>query len=271
MASNFNSISPSNLPTKPSATYQSNAFPGDLVGNGRNFATQIQFVQYSSNYATGGTSSTPTGGILLPLPERINDVQTITWEAESATQVAASVASAGANALLNTPLLSAVAPAAGVGLSAVSGIAGAVGNPNSVGGQVLGIAGAYFGITVNPFLWMLFKSPNFKEHQLSWILTPNNEQDSIQLKNIIDSFKYNSLPETDFLIGMKYPCIALVSLLPNDIFGNFKFKPCAVTSVSVDYSAGGVPSFFNNGAPTTVRLSVTLKEIQIWTKNNYNS
>ena len=70
---------------------------------------------------------------------------------------------------------------------------------------------------------------------------------------------------------MYYPSIALVKLFPDDKF-TFKLRPCAITNVIVDYTAGGGPSFFRDtGAPTVVNLTVVMKEIQIWDKNSFNS
>ena len=48
-----------------------------------------------------------------------------------------------------------------------------------------------------------------------------------------------------------------------------KFRPCAVNGVSVDYTGAGVPSFFKNGAPTVINLTLQLTEIQLWDQTNY--
>jgi hypothetical protein len=68
---------------------------------------------------------------------------------------------------------------------------------------------------------------------------------------------------------LKYPNLALIQLRPEDMY-TFKFKPCAVSAVSVDYSGGGSPSFFKNGAPTVVNVAIQLKEVELWTQNDYS-
>ena len=260
----FNDPTPSNIPTKPKARFQSFSFPDDLTSSesGRNYYTQINFVQYSPALQLGLNLIKPSGGCNLPLPRKINEIQTLSWESESATstgaQIGQSLIQAGISSLQNTGKTS-LASKIGTGLA----VAGALASGVSLA------AGVGLGVQINPALFMKFKTAGFKEHTLSWTFTPNNEKESQTLSDIINYFKYNSLPST-FGPMMFYPSIAMVKLYPNDAF-TFKFKPCAVTGVQVDYSGGGGPSFFRkNGAPTVVNLTVGLKEIDLWTKNNYN-
>jgi hypothetical protein len=123
------------------------------------------------------------------------------------------------------------------------------------------------GFAINPFLTMLFKTSNFKEHNLQWTFTPNSQDESNDLVAIINYFKYNMLPNYQGLF-LEYPNIVLIQLNPVSEF-TFNFKPCAISAVSVDYSGGGTPSFFRDGSPTVVNLSLQLKEIELWTQNDY--
>ena len=68
---------------------------------------------------------------------------------------------------------------------------------------------------------------------------------------------------------MNYPNIANIFMLPSSDF-TFEFKPCAITSVQVDYTAGGQPSFFiGTNAPTIVNLTISVKEIELWTQEDF--
>lgn len=256
----------SNFPTRPQKAITTNYIPEDVISSGRNLYTQIEFVAYSFGYQTFGTGisgflglfgnrggvARPNGGIVLPIPKKINESQTITWEQDSATKVAASVGS-----LFTGPASSA---------AAASALGGAANFLSSMA-----------GLQVNPYLFMYFKSPNYKEFSFSWTFAPNNQRESRALANIINQFKANSLP-TFGLTWMGYPNIALIRLMPSDLLGNLKFKPCAITSVLVDYTGAG-PSFFksspgnssSSGAPTVVNLTVNFKEIQLWDRNEINS
>lgn len=202
------------------------------------------------------------GGIKLPLPRKINDFTFQMWEEWSATSAAAGIAQ------------SALASAGLTGVSGLGGsfLAAARGTRNFIEQE--------YGVTVNPAMFMLYRRPAYKEYELSWLLSASNKKDSDNLKKIIDTMKYNSLPShsgrapgldqgATISALWDYPSLCLVSLTPDQY--TFKFRPAVIVSVSADYHASGGPSYFNSGAPTVVSLSLRLKEISFWTKDNFRS
>jgi hypothetical protein len=223
-----------NFPTPPIRNVAgggSLTFPGDLIQNQRQFYTEISFV----DYGLGGMGGMNFGGaIRLPIPRKLNDVEVILWEEWSALDK-------GKQFLSN---------------SLVAGI-DALTAPVST----------YFGAQVNPFQFMMFKRPNFKEHVLQWQLAPNNRQESETLIQIINKCKKAALPTPMGQLLMKYPQIAQVRFSPDKYL--YKIKPCAIISVQVDYNGAGQPSFFNSGAPTVVNLTLQLKEIRLQNTRNY--
>jgi hypothetical protein len=63
---------------------------------------------------------------------------------------------------------------------------------------------------------------------------------------------------------LSYPNIANIQLFPNDTF-LYKFKPCVIESMSVNFAPANTPSFFKStNAPVEVQLSLQLKEIEYW-------
>jgi hypothetical protein len=252
------------LPTKPKTSYNTASFPNDLIADGRQFATRIEFLQYSAEmagvdvlglipFSTAGYL--PTGGFTLPLPKKINEIQSVIWKEESAVEVGQSAISA------------AVGLAGGIRAGAVLATVAGIGTDIAKisGGLVDG------GLAINPVLFMLFQRPAFKEYTFSWSLAPSNEQESQTLVNIIEYFKFNMLPSKAGIgsgLVWNYPKIAIVKFYPDDTF-TFRLKPCAILSVQVDYSGAGGPSFFKNGAPTVVNFTVLMKEIQLNTADNY--
>ncbi|CAB4162763.1 hypothetical protein UFOVP787_109 [uncultured Caudovirales phage] len=226
-------MSAPNFPTPPrniSNDYMT--FPNDLITDNRQFYCEVNFVKYepAMQLTSSAIPVIPAGGMRLPIPKKLNDQQILTWGELSLKD--------------QFPISSAL--------------------------QIADKAGIIAGITINPMLFMQFQRPNYKEFVLSWTFTADNEQESGTIRRIIEMFKYRSLPEQQFGGGiLKYPDIALLKLYPDDSF-TFKFRPCAVMSVSVDYTGAGMPSFFKkNGAPTVVNLNIQLKEIQLWDKTNY--
>lgn len=211
-------------------------FPADLVygkaPTGRNFYTQIQFVDYKVTQQMNmfGAYAIPTGGIKLPIPLKINDNLTLHWSAVSFTSQILGGVSGGALGLL---------------------------------AQAGGIAS---GLALNPLMFLQFQRPEYRQFSLSWVLSPRNEKESIAIKNIITRCKKAASPTYGmFLMG--YPLVALIKMYPNDIFGHMVFKPCVITSVQVNYTGAPTPSFHKNGAPTMVTLTLNLMEMQFWFRN----
>ena len=261
----INNIAPSNIPTKPNTNKNIFSFPNDLQANGRDFAMAISFSDYTSSTVTGAATefntikTIPAGSVLLPLPKRINDVQTISWEEFSATSAAGQIGGQLAEAA------GAISKVASNFLT--STVLSSIG---SAAGSALPIAEHYAGAVINPMLWMLFKQPNFREFTFQWTLAPNNAQESLTLMNMINFFKKSALHtlSTNQFI-MNYPRTANIYMLPSSQF-MFEFKPCVVTSVQVDYTAGGQPSFFKGtNAPTIIGLTLSVKEMELWTSADF--
>ena len=188
----------------------------------------------TGGYLTSDTSvSAPRGySAALQLPTKINDVQTLTWSQESLKAI--------------------------VDFVGVTRIIDAVRAPQ--------------GLVVNPALFMLFHHPNFKSYDMSWQFVANNESEAETIAKIINFFKYESSPrrlEGFSILSMEYPSIFQMKFYPEDKF-TFKMKPAVVEAVAVDYTGGGFPAFYKNGAPIQVNLTVRFREIEIWEKSTWN-
>lgn len=185
-------------------------------------------------YITTDTSlSAPRGySAALQLPTKINDVQTLTWSQESLKAI--------------------------VDFVGVTRIVDAVRAPQ--------------GLVVNPALFMLFHHANFKTYDMTWQFVANNESEAETVAKIINFFKYESSPrrlEGVNILSMEYPSIFQMKFYPEDKF-TFKMKPAVVEIVAVDYTGGGFPAFYKNGAPIQVNLTVRFREIEIWEKSTWN-
>lgn len=220
------------------------------------------------NYSTEQQyNSTPImnigGGIKLPLPRKINDFSFQMWEEWSATAHAADAFRSAFSS-------------AGLSLTGSGGFFG--GFLGSAVTSSKNFLEQENGVAVNPAMFMLYRRPAYKEYELSWLLAASNKQESDNLKKIIDTMKYNSLPSHSGKVPFldqgasvsalwDYPSTCLVTLNPDKY--TFKFRPAIIVSVAVDYHASGGPSYFKSGAPTIVSLSLRIKELSFWTKNNF--
>lgn len=226
-----------NYPTPPtSSSISSNSFPSDLLQEGRKFYTGISLVKYEYIQQFGSLGNMSImGNIKLPLPRRINDSSFHSWSEISAMSMAAGMMPGAGGQLLSN-----------------------VGSLGSV----------YMGKQLNPWQFMMYQRPGYKEHDLNWMLTASNKEESNSLKKIIDQLKKAALPSASGSNALwDYPQLAMITLNPDKYM--FKFQPCAILSVSVDHTAAGTPSFFKSGAATVISLSLKLKEIALWTQDNY--
>jgi hypothetical protein len=249
-------------------------FPLDLIApdSNRNYYISFRFSQYRRRSIFDLTAFTPTGGsIILPIPNNLIDTQAVNWDnAESDPAVGA-----GIEAALGGKGPSSVASGVveGIGLTAINKAASTAG---SFVGQTLPVEQALqmAGFAQNPFLTVLFKSPAFKTHTFSWKMAPNNQSESNAVRNIINMFRRHMLPSLAPSTGgtlLTYPDIVEVNLYPNEDY-LYKFKPCVVESMSVNFAPSSTPSFFKrSNAPTEIQLSVNLKEIEYWLQDDVDN
>ena len=280
--------------------YQGNyIFPNDLIStaSNRNFYITFRFVKYQrrslGNQSAINNSSAPasTGTIRLPLPKNLRDQMNIHYGhqglgglfgagSEALTGMSGADIKDKFSGLVNDPknfdIDSLKNKVIGGAMTGGNIVAGAAGDLLKGYNNLYGATSSLTGLALNPFLTAMFENVNFKEHNFDWILTPKNEKESQDLRKIVQQFKFHSLPGLDTSmqagggIFFNYPDIAYVTLNPSEFL--FELKPCVVTNIAVDYAPGVAPSFFKSlNAPTAVRLSMTLMEIEIWSQRDLNA
>ena len=243
---------------------QSLVFPTRLEN--QPFWMSFSFYEYKMpNVSQQNVYYKDKGTIRLPLPNSMVDDQKVQYNAESLN----TVTGAAVNAIQG----SGSAIAAGIGiatkLSAVSGAASAIGASKAL---EAGLQMA--GVSVNPFLTVMFKNPSFKNHAFEWKLSPSNENESMTVNSIVNAFKGNMLPDQNNALGgtlLTYPNIVQIAVSSNskDYF-TYVFKPAVIESFSVNYTVGGQPSFFGSTkAPTEVSIRLGLMEIEYWLSSDY--
>jgi hypothetical protein len=251
------------------ATYQNIQFPNDLS----DAYIHMRFDKYVRRSINNQPFLEPQNAIKLPIPSKLIDSTDLDYSPETLGPAYG----AAVEAISRTPEINGLGDLNRIGGQIISAGATAVGlaalqaalNPT----QQAAIS-ATTGLTINQFQTMTFKSPVFKNHSFSWKLVPKNEDESNRIENIIRLFKYHSLPSASSatlgsgLYG--YPETLTIKLFT----GNkdqylYKFKPCVVKNVSVNYAPNG-PSFYRGTrAPTAVELSISLVEIELWSKTDY--
>jgi hypothetical protein len=279
---------------------QNVTFPSDL--GTKNAFIHMRFSKYRRRSIYDQPFFEPINSIRLPIPNDLIDNISVEYSNENLGPIVGAAADGVAGVLgssgpgnvagnLLSGILGATPAAIGAygltrlpdlvaaGTAAVTRIPGGETAANILSAATRGqaqnavnAAQALSGITFNPFQVVLFKSPNFKKHKFSWTMVPKDEKESRDLDFILKLFKYHMLPgisgPTTGAVYFSYPEILEIKLYPKDEY-LYKFKPCVVDSVSVNYAPNG-PSFYKNtSAPTAVNFTINLQEIEIWTKADY--
>lgn len=132
------------------------------------------------------------------------------------------------------------------------------------------------GLADNPFTTVAFSGPRFKTHSFFWRLSAKSEEESVTIKNIVNTFKRVAHPDllSAGLGGFyKYPWIVWPKFCPDESAEYmYRFKPCVITDVNINYSPNDRPGFYAiSMAPIEVILELHLKEIEIWRNGSNNS
>lgn len=215
--------------------------------------------------------------IALPMPENLGDLTSVNYEKEKLGSALGSIAEALSTGVPGVSEAARRAYGVGIGAAAQLGAYGAGQAARAIGldaqdaNRVLALGSALSGVTTNPFEVVLFKHPNFKTHGFSWKFVPRDENESKIIRDLVETFKYHSLPgiSTSSGVFFSFPEILQIVFRPSDEY-LYKFKPCVVDSVQVNYAPNS-PSFYKStGAPTAVQFSIKVQEIEIWTKADFS-
>lgn len=249
---------------------QNLTFPTDLS----DAYMHMRFSEYKRRSINQQPFYDPQNSIKLPIPSQLRDSTTLNYSpvdlGPAYGAAAEAVSSAGSQGSARGELGNAITQLfnvpAGIGAQTLQTALNAAPGPRGAG---LNAISAVTGLTFNPYQTITFKTPEFKTHSFSWKLVPNNENESNIIERILRIFKYHSSPALSPTGAFfAYPEILEIRIFPNDEY-LYKFKPCVVKSINVNYAPMG-PSFYRGSrAPTGVEFSIQLQEIELWTKTDY--
>jgi hypothetical protein len=255
-------------------------FPTDLTNTSKHYIS-FWFQAYQKRSINNSPFLRSQGTIRLPMPDNLKDNTEVTYSTKSLNPIvgaALDILSQGSvsNITRTDSAMSTEVRAAAGNLATALGLATAIGRGAEAGGEVVNAAKAYTGVTQNPYQTVLFENPQFKTHSFTWKLIPSNAEESKKIKDIIRTFQFHMLPGVTTGAGVlfSFPSMVTVSLFPSSEY-LYRFKPCVIDKVDIDYAPGGEssPSFYRNlpGAPTAISLKISLQEIEYWTNNDYET
>lgn len=281
-------------------------FPDDL--DKYSISMAFDFMEYERRAVSKQPYMRPVGTIRLPVSKNITDAYHMSWEqkpqdpvvgaaiegmleskqdiskaigdlktAAEAGDVTGAFGSLGSAFQSGANTAGAIAAGASINatqslLQTASGALSSIGAMSS--GLSLGEVLQPFGLAQNPFLTVLFKQPNFKKFKFNWRLAARNPGESGKINSIINMFKFNMLPTIAAGTGgtlLHYPSMVNIAFFNSDDY-LFRFKPCVIENLTVNYAPAATPSFFrgSENVPTEIDLSVDLLEIEYWTRDDFS-
>ena len=132
------------------------------------------------------------------------------------------------------------------------------------------------GAVRNPNLELLFKGPALRNFSFTIRLTPRDADESKRIRMIIRALKqhsavkrnanvFNTAETSNFLIGTPdvFKLRYIKARTQKDIKGLNKFKTCALTSISVDYTGevGRFAAYEEDSQPVTTIISLAFTEL----------
>lgn len=134
------------------------------------------------------------------------------------------------------------------------------------------------GSITNPNAELLFKGPRLREYSFSYRLTPRSRSEAKKIRKIIRFFKINMLARrSSFLLNT--PSIFFLEYKQRNgesIRSLNKFKPCALTTLNIDNSAGPFWNAYydeddlSNPQPISTVIQLKFQELSPVFADNYS-
>ena len=137
-------------------------------------------------------------------------------------------------------------------------------------GQAVGanVLGRSTGQVINPNLELLFTGPNLRSFSFNFTLTPRDPEEAGIVRRMIRAMKRNMTPQrSSEALFLKSPRIFELEYIFGDTnrehpFMN-KFKPCACTSFTVNYTPdGSYMTYRGEPSMTSYQISMSFGEIE---------
>lgn len=247
-------------------------FPNDLPEKYYFSLDVSNFSTRSVLNMTVNLTGTLTHHIKLPIPKQLVDTDNVQYEQQeigvsgaAAAGALGTVANIGdiGGQITNITAASLKNFAGAALVTAINGV------QNATGLNAMGGVQAALGVAPNQFLTVLLKGPAYKKHDFTWTLSPRSGAESENIRQIIYFLKGAMAVGRPNLGFFQAPKIFTPKFNKNDNY-LYKFKPCVLESMSVNYTPSGAPAFYSQtGAPDTVELRLSFLEIEFWFAEDY--
>ena len=253
--------------------------PGLSAGSAGSFALG------TTEQALQGSIQNPKSTIILPMPQSVADSNSANWGENTLNAALAAGIVAGKNVVEGEDPFSSImkeggdlfrkagaALATGTGQKTASSVFSKLAIQALTGQDttITGLISRETGAIVNQNVEMLFQGVNIRTaFQFTFDLIPRSQGEAEEIKTIIRTFKQEMTPRkgatgsTGGGFFVKSPNVFQIEYRtgakPHPFLN--KFKPCALTNMSVNYSGSGQYSTFNDATPVHMILSLQFQEL----------
>jgi len=190
--------------------------------------------------------------VFLYMPETVNFQYNSGYNNLSVLDVAKDVA--GAAGSTKIPIVSTIGKIASLGLSAAQS-------------QTARLALATQGLAINPQQQLLFQGIDFRSYQMAFTFTPYSQQEAVDVKKIIQTFRTHAAPK--IVTGAGGMFFVPPSTFNLEFMLSGKENPnvtrvaeSVIESIDVNYAPNGW-STHPDGAPIQTTLTIQFKEIEL--------
>ena len=235
----------------------------------------------------------PKYQIILPIPQQLSDISAIDWTDGKLNPIEAyglaatsSIIQAGKGGFIDAgnaavdiseqlfDTASGALKDKNIQNAIVAALSGAA--VGSLGGTVTPsqIVSRATGQVFNPNLELLFNGVNLRVFPFTFEFFPRNKEEADEVKLILRRLKYSMLPEKGGAAGIfiSAPYIFQLEYMKGRIRHPFlnRFKPMALTNMSVNYTGSNTYSTFYDGSPTHIKVQLLFKELNPIYKEDYD-
>ena len=265
--------------------------PPGLGTQGNSFALNSSDQTYGQIYAGQGNQDI-LGSVILPIPEGISDQNSAEWGTgtlnplesglyEGAMSGITGGLQQGVQSALNSLGKVANAAQTGVGQGAIQAGFAAAAVQAALAKQDSGsIISRAQGVTFNQNIELLFTGIQLRSPvTFQFDMVPRDDSESEEIKQIIRNFKYYSAAKKGLNTGaaaglfLKSPEVFRLQYMSGNKQHPFlnKFKICALTSMSVNYTASGTYATYSDATPVHMQLTLSFQELTPIYAEDYES